>query len=54
VHTDVLQRKTAGGHAFAAVFGSLDEGGYRLWHPSRPEPIPVRIVGGEVAEMDWR
>jgi hypothetical protein len=54
VHTDVLRRKAAGGHVFAAVFGSLDEGEYRLWHPSRRNPEPVQIVGGEVTEMDWR
>ncbi len=54
MHTDVLRRKTAGGYVFAAVFGSLVEGEYRLWHPSRPSPVPVRIAGGEVTELDWR
>jgi hypothetical protein len=54
VHTDVLRRMTAGGQVFAAVFGSLDEGEYRLWHPTRPDPVPVQIVGGEVVELDWR
>jgi hypothetical protein len=53
-HTDVLRRKTSGGSVFAAVFGSLDEGSYRLWHPSRPGSVPVEIVGGEVTELDWR
>ena len=54
VHTDVLRRKTAGGHVFAAVFGSLPEGDYRLWHATLASPTTVRIVGGEVAELDWR
>jgi hypothetical protein len=54
VHTDVLRRSTAGGQVFAAVFGSLDEGEYQLWHGSRPRPVPVRIVGGQVTELDWR
>jgi len=54
VHTDVLRRKTAGGHVFAAVFGSLPEGDYRLWHDSLPSPARVRIVGGKVTELDWR
>lgn len=54
VHTDVLRRKTAGGPVFAAVFGSLVEGEYQLWHPSRPAPVPVQIVGGRVTELDWR
>jgi len=54
VHTDVLRRKTAGGHVCAAVFGSLAEGDYRIWHESRPGPVAVRIVGGQVTELDWR
>ncbi len=54
VHTDVLRRKTAAGYVCAAVFGSLDEGEYQLWHPSRPDPVAVRIVGGQVMEIDWR
>jgi hypothetical protein len=54
VHTDVLRRKTAGGHVFAAVFGSLQEGEYRLWHDTLTSPTRVRIVGGEVTEVDWR
>ena len=54
VHTDVLRRKTAGGHVFAAVFGSLPEGDYRLWHDTLVSPTKVRIVGGEVTELDWR
>jgi hypothetical protein len=54
VHTDVLRRKTAGGYVFAAVFGSLIDGEYRLWHPGRAGPVAVRIAGGEVTELDWR
>jgi len=54
VHTDVLRRKVSGGYVNAAVFGSLPEGEYRLWHGSVSEPTHVRIVGGEVTELDWR
>jgi hypothetical protein len=54
VHTDVLRRKTAGGYIFAAVFGSLAEGEYQLWNHSRSGPVAVRIVGGQVTEVDWR
>jgi len=54
VHTDVLRRRTARGHVYAAVFGSLAEGEYRLWHASRSGPVAVDIVGGEVTELDWR
>jgi hypothetical protein len=54
VHTDVLRRKTAAGHVFAAVFGSLAEGEYHLWNDSRSGPVAVQIVGGQVTEVDWR
>lgn len=54
VHTEVLRRKTANGYVNAAVFGSLREGDYRLWHQSLPEPVVVAIVSGEVRELDWR
>jgi hypothetical protein len=54
VHTDVLRRRTAGGYLFAAVFGSLAEGEYSLWHDTFTSPVRVRIVGGQVTEVDWR
>ena len=53
-HTDVLRRRQSGGYVFAAVFGSLAEGEYHLWRERRSEPAGVRIVGGEVTEIDWR
>jgi hypothetical protein len=53
-HTDVLRRRTAAGYVCAAVFGSLPEGEYNLWHQSRPAPDAVRISGGTVTEVDWR
>jgi hypothetical protein len=54
VHTDVLRRRTAGSFVCAAVFGSLAEADYNLWHESRPGPEMVRVVGGQVTEVDWR
>ena len=54
VHTDILRRKTAAGYICAAVFGSLPEGEYRLWHASRNSPVKVHIEGGKVIELDWR
>jgi hypothetical protein len=54
VHTDVLRRRVGGGYVCAAVFGSLAEGAYRLWHSSLPAPRGVQIVGGQVTELDWR
>jgi hypothetical protein len=54
VHTDVLRRRVGGRHVCAAVFGSLGEGAYRLWHESLSSPREVQIVGGQVTELDWR
>ena len=54
VHTDVLRRRVGGGYVCAAVFGSLSEGDYRLWHSSLLDPRSVRVVGGQVTEVDWR
>ena len=53
-HTDVLPRRIASGYVNAAVFGSLPEGEYRLWHPSLSEPVDVVIAGNQVKELDWR
>lgn len=54
VHTDFLRRSTAAGQLCAAVFGSLPEGDYCLWHKAVTPPTDVRIVGGEIVEIDWR
>jgi hypothetical protein len=54
VHTDVLRRRVGGSYVCAAVFGSLAEGAYRLWHESLPTALDVQIAGGQVTELDWR
>jgi hypothetical protein len=54
MHTDFLRRSTASGQLYAAVFGSLPEGEYRLSHKAVTPPTDVRIVGGEIVEIDWR
>jgi len=53
-HTDVLRRRTAAGYLNAAVFGSLGEGEYLVWHKTLDEPAEVRIAASEVTELDWR
>ena len=53
-HTDVLRRRVATGYVYAAVFGSLAEGVYWLWHRTLREPAEVRIISSEVTELDWR
>ena len=54
VHTEVLRRRIASGHVWAAVFGSLAAGEYRLWHTALTAPREVRIVSEQVTEVDWR
>lgn len=50
-HTAVLERRNNGNTVFAALFLALEEGDYTIWS------IPgqsVTVVGGSVAEVDWR
>jgi hypothetical protein len=50
-HTAVHERKVNGRTLFAGVFLALPAGDYIIWsHPS----AEVSIVGGHVAELDWR
>jgi hypothetical protein len=49
-----LRRRIATGQVWAAVFGSLAEGDYRLWHKDLTAPREVRIVSEQVTELDWR
>ena len=53
-HAEFLRRTTAAGQVYAAVFGSLPEGHYRLWHKIATEPTEVQIFGGEISEVHWR
>jgi hypothetical protein len=54
VHTEVLERRIDDKPIFAATFASLPEGRYRIWGYD-PKPVSeVTIVGGQVAEVDWR
>jgi hypothetical protein len=53
-HTDVLERRANNQPVFAALFYSLPVGDYVIWGNSR-EPIgEVAIIGGQVAEINWR
>ena len=54
VHVEVLERRVNGRPIFAAVFPGLRAGDYDIWE-NYPEPRgTVSIVGGEIAEVDWR
>ncbi len=53
-HKEVLERGTADGPAFTAVFDGLAAGEYTLWVRGEPRARGVSIDGGTVAELDWR
>jgi hypothetical protein len=54
VHTAVLERRVAGRTLFAAVYPELRAGDWRIWGGDADLPSRVSIVGGVVAEVDWR
>ncbi len=51
VHSQVLERRANGRTIFAALFLALPAGDYISWSYPSSE---VTIIGGEVAEVDWR
>jgi hypothetical protein len=53
-HTAVLERRVNGCSMFAALFLALQAGDYIIWAPNPTLPAAVTIVGGQVAEVDWR
>ena len=59
-HTAVRRRELPGSVAFAGVFGTLPAGDYELRILAAPvdtasagTEVPVRIVAGEVAHLQW-
>ena len=54
IHTDVHERVVGGRTVFTAIFPSLDEGEYTIWNYDTMPTTNVTIVGGQVAEVDWR
>jgi hypothetical protein len=54
VHTAIHERRTADSVTYAGIYPQLVAGRYRIW-TDRPGLVDeVTIVGGEVAEVDWR
>ena len=54
VHTDVAERRVNGRTVFAAVYLPMSAGAYTIWGPDPERPTYVAIVGGSIAEVDWR
>jgi hypothetical protein len=53
-HTAIHQRRGASGEVYAGLFPELRAGRYRIWADKPGLTDHVTIVGGEVAEVDWR
>lgn len=53
-HNQVHERSFNGTVCFAAVYPDLRAGQYDLWGPGSEPAGHITIVGGQVAEMDWR
>ena len=54
VHTAIHERRVGEQVLFAGVYPELPAGMYRIWTDDPLLQDRVRIVGGEVAEVDWR
>jgi hypothetical protein len=39
---------------YAGIYPELTAGTYRIWGDNPSLPDRVTIIGGEVAEVDWR
>lgn len=53
-HTEVLERRVNGQTVFVAIFPELLAGHYTLWGNATRSAGEITIVGGEIAEVDWR
>ncbi len=54
MHTAVLERSVGGRTFLAAVYPELRAGRWHLWADDPDLQAEVTIIGGEVAEVDWR
>jgi hypothetical protein len=53
-HTAIHERRAGGLVTYAGIYPELRAGTYRIWTDDPTLPDRVTIVGGEVAEVDWR
>ncbi len=53
-HTAIHERRTADRVTYAGIYPELRAGAYRIWTDDPALPDRVTIVGGQVAEVDWR
>lgn len=53
-HTAIHERRAGGSVTYAGIYVELKAGTYRIWTDDPSLPDRVTIVGGEIAEIDWR
>ncbi|MBV9282396.1 MAG: phospholipase [Chloroflexi bacterium] len=53
-HNQVHERRAGGRSVFAAVYPGVRAGEYDIWQDESIRAGSVTVVGGEVAEVDWR
>ncbi len=54
MHVAVRERHGPSGVRYAAIYPGLREGVYTVWAGNGEPADTARIVGGEVAQLDWR
>jgi hypothetical protein len=57
VHTAIHERSARdheGRQVYAGIFPDLRAGPYRIWAPEPGLRDRVTVIGGEIAEVDWR
>jgi hypothetical protein len=53
-HVAVRERRGPGGVQYAAIYPGLPAGNYTVWGLDGQPADKVSIVGGEIAQLDWR
>jgi hypothetical protein len=53
-HTAIHERRSGGQVTYAGIYVELKAGSYRIWTDDPSLPDRVMIIGGQVAEVDWR
>lgn len=53
-HVAVRERRGPSGVRYAAIYPGLRAGDYTIWGSDGQPAETVTIVGGEVAQIDWR
>jgi hypothetical protein len=53
-HVAVRERRGPNGVRYAAIYPALNAGEYTVWGSDGQVADAVEVVGGEVAQLDWR